>query len=85
MIDNILTPTEINDFELIYCIFQAMNNKKEELENHLKLIISSEGEYSHSVMLNGLIDEETEQVFLLDELPPERYNEEYDYNTSCII
>ena len=69
--DQILAPSETKDYELIFNIHQAMQYRKRYFEQYLVLI---------PILMKGFKDKETGQVFLLDELPPEKYNKENDYN-----
>lgn len=73
--DKVLTPETLKDFEIIFLIHQAIKypkRKKEVGSYNLRFI---------SLFLNGFRYKQTDEMFLIDELPPIKYRDIEGYNT----
>mmetsp|Transcript_20142 Transcript_20142/g.19780 ORF Transcript_20142/g.19780 Transcript_20142/m.19780 type:complete len:111 (-) Transcript_20142:73-405(-) len=69
--DQILSPSETKDFELIFLVSQAMKFRKKTFEQYLHLL---------PIYLKGFKDKSSGETFLLDEIPPIKYTRDSEYN-----
>jgi hypothetical protein len=73
--DKVLSPETPTDFEIIFLIHQAIKYPKRKKE------IGSYNLNFIPLLLNGFKCKETDEMFLIDELPPRKYRSTEGYNS----